>query len=280
MPNFDIMKKYVILISLLITVLISPILVNWFLLRPAIGVVVGKDTDWLVFWGNYLGGVVSVLGAFVILYVQRHDNNCQNQANREANKEENKRNRELQLNILRQQQENIWLDKFRQVGFDYVRSFYINDLTEVANAMSDPILARDLLRKIVEKVTWGDTQISYYIKKDDRSKTLSKDLAGYYKAYKQAITDIQLLVIYLLNNPSLNSSNLYEETICLEVSESMHKILGEYKNVDQKLDIRTIIAEIIVERTKDVKCVMTSIRELIFDYIKEEQYRINEIVRM
>ena len=277
MPNLEKMKKWII-IAILLVVIISPILVNFFLLRPAIGVVVGKDTDWLVFWGNYLGGVISVLGAFAILWIQRQDNNCQNQANRKANKDENRRNRELQMNILRQQRENQWLDKFRQLGIEYSMAFNPNDLIEVSNAMSKPRDAREILSTLIDKIARCETHLSYFFKRDDEANKLSKELNEYYKIYKQSIVDIQTILVYYINNPDLDERSFYSNVIALQVSDAMKKILNEYNSIKQGSGVRNIIAEIFAKRAKDVEGILNSTRCAIYRYICEEQKRIDAII--
>lgn len=45
----DILKKYWWVILLIIS---APILINYLILKPAIFKFIGKDTDWLNFWGH------------------------------------------------------------------------------------------------------------------------------------------------------------------------------------------------------------------------------------
>lgn len=104
------MKKHILVIVLLLCL---PVIINFVLLIPSFTPVVGGSIEWLSFWAGYISANV----AFIILYIQRKDN-----------KRENKRNRELQLNILKHQQEMQWLNMFRKASVDYVSSYNYNDL--------------------------------------------------------------------------------------------------------------------------------------------------------
>ena len=73
------------------------------------------DEGWMTSWGGYLGAVISSAIAFVILYIQRRDNEKQNEDNRQ-----------LQLNILIYQQERarldkIVLDKYKNICYNNYR---------------------------------------------------------------------------------------------------------------------------------------------------------------
>lgn len=82
-------------------ILALPIVINFLLLVPAFSPIVGENTDWLSFWGGYLGAIVSAGVAFIILYIQRNDNKTQNDSNRTENEKQNEANRHLQLNIIK-----------------------------------------------------------------------------------------------------------------------------------------------------------------------------------
>ena len=60
----DWLKKYWWAILI---ILILPVAINFALLVPAFSPIVGEDTDWLAFWGGYLGAIISAGVAFIIL---------------------------------------------------------------------------------------------------------------------------------------------------------------------------------------------------------------------
>ena len=53
--------KYRVIIIFSIIVILIPIVLNVIMSRNAVFDFVGQDTDWLVFWGTYLGGVLTVI---------------------------------------------------------------------------------------------------------------------------------------------------------------------------------------------------------------------------
>ena len=63
----DFLKKYWWCI---IIIVFAPIAINYLLLIPAIGPVVGNNVHWLSFWGSYLAALIPTVGAFMILYIQ------------------------------------------------------------------------------------------------------------------------------------------------------------------------------------------------------------------
>ena len=83
-------------------ILALPTVVNFILLVPAFTTIVGNNADWLSFWGGYLGAIISAGVAFVILYLQRKDNEKQNEENRT-----------LQINVLKYQQEMQWFNELK-----------------------------------------------------------------------------------------------------------------------------------------------------------------------
>ena len=64
-------------------ILLLPFVINFILLIPAFSPIVGENTDWLSFWGGYLGAIISAGVAFAILHIQRKDNEEDNKNNRE-----------------------------------------------------------------------------------------------------------------------------------------------------------------------------------------------------
>lgn len=126
----DILKKYWWVILLIISV---PIIINCLILKPAMFKFVGKDTDWLNFWGAYIGTVLSSCIAFYVLHKQLSQN-----------QNENENNRTLQINILKYQQKSQWLTELKIKLAEYYKAFSFNDI----NAIADRILAKETYANI------------------------------------------------------------------------------------------------------------------------------------
>ena len=117
----DILKKYWWVILLIISV---PIIINCLILKPAMFKFVGKDTDWLNFWGAYIGTVLSSCIAFYVLRKQLSQN-----------QNENENNRTLQINILKYQQKSQWLTELKIKLAEYYKAFSFNDINAIAGAV-------------------------------------------------------------------------------------------------------------------------------------------------
>ena len=88
--NKNHIKNIFICIGICIICIVGiPILINILILKPRLFDIVGTSTDWLSFWGGYLGAIISAGVAFTILYIQRKDNKKQNEENRDENKKQN-----------------------------------------------------------------------------------------------------------------------------------------------------------------------------------------------
>lgn len=124
----DFLKKYWWFILI---ILLSPVAINYMLLFPAIGPVVGDNVHWLSFWGSYLAALLPTVGAFMILYIQRRDSLGEN----EKRRKENEDNRNLQINILKYQQEMQWLNENREILIDCVCALDKDHLIEVAHKL-------------------------------------------------------------------------------------------------------------------------------------------------
>ena len=113
------LKKYWWVLVIIVT---APIVINYVVLLPAIGPIVGDTTDWLSFWGGYLSTIVSAIIAFVILLVQR-----------DGDKEENEKDRGLRIKVLEYQQQMQWLNDLRKVIKENLFAYDIDITVDVMN---------------------------------------------------------------------------------------------------------------------------------------------------
>jgi hypothetical protein len=156
-----------------LVILLLPIAINFVLLIPSFTAVVGDEIAWLSFWGGYLGAIISTAAAFIILYIQRKDNESENEKNRVDNEVQNKQNREeneklnranrqLQLNIMKYHQQYHWLDEFRNASLAYCSAFNHNDLVMISNIMwLDPKGAFERIKLLFDRVTAANTTFSF-----------------------------------------------------------------------------------------------------------------------
>lgn len=125
-------------------ILLLPFVINFILLIPAFSPIVGENTDWLSFWGGYLGAIISSGVAFAILCIQRQEN-----------KKQNKANRTLQINVLKHQQKTQWLNELKSKCLEYYLGFDINALIDFKGSVNIYATTQkdsfDALKELCEK---------------------------------------------------------------------------------------------------------------------------------
>lgn len=76
------MNKKLKIVLILVVILLIPLCINSLILCPAIFDFIGEGTDWLLFWGSYLGGAFAALVGFVTLYYSAKRQNIEMQISR------------------------------------------------------------------------------------------------------------------------------------------------------------------------------------------------------
>lgn len=179
----DWLKKYWWAILI---ILILPVAINFALLVPAFSPIVGEDTDWLAFWGGYLGALVSAGVAFIILSVQF-----------KQNQDENNTNRELQKNVLKHQLKTQWLADLKIKLIDYYNAFHYIDLYNVCVLMRDnQKINKDFCVKKLHNC-WSDKdsatyhiQMLFSSKTDDIENDFINVLSEYDTIFYELYTDL------------------------------------------------------------------------------------------
>ena len=135
--------------GIIITVF-APVLINYLLMIPAIGPVVGDDVHWLAFWGSYLASLISAFVAFIILFIQRDESH-----------QENDYNRKLQIKVLKYQQDMQLLSENRNILIDFSLSLNKDDLIELTNKMS---VKQDILldvKRLLANLVKNDSRVGF-----------------------------------------------------------------------------------------------------------------------
>ncbi len=274
----DILKQYWWAI---VVIILAPVALNFILQIHVSDQIVGKDIDWLTFWSSYLGAIISTLTAMFVLFKTLKQNHDENEKNRLVNKAENERNRKLQLNILRQQQENLWLDKFRQVALDYIQIYNPNALTRISLYIKfgKPGVS-DLLKEIFDRSTICNNKLNCFYKQDTNATILKRTLNGFMEKHDIVSKDIQEVVFNLLNNSTLSLAHiniLYQNKV---LSKDMIAIVGEvlndYSNRRNPI-IPNIYSDMISRRISDIDRIDEEVEKTLLTYIRNEQTRIDKI---
>ena len=186
--------------GIFIFIIILPIIINWLILKPSIFEYVGTGVDWLLFWGGYVGAIISAGVAFLILAIQY-----------QQNRKENKKNRNLQINILKYQQEMQWLNELKSKCIDYYNVFDQNDIINLCNLIhknkKETILeAEELINELINrnnKVTFA-LEFLFTKERDEEETKILLKLKEYNLAFKALICDTQFLVRILKKNEDPN----------------------------------------------------------------------------
>lgn len=240
-----------------------------------------KPSEWTTFWGGYLGSIISAGVAFAILYIQRKDNEKDNEDNRKSNKAQNDTNRQLQLNIMRYQQEIHWLDNLRDACLKYCHAFNNNDVVLVTNLMWDnPKEAFNILKMLYDKLGTSEACFSFLCKNDDEGIALKSDIIKKHQLYQQFLDDIQWVVLYftLESPPSRNEIGFvnFLKFKNYKLTTNMADIIQ--RNRANNYNWGDFFYKIYNTRVQEGRSFEPDVKNRMYKYIKEELERINNIL--
>ena len=109
-----------------------PPLLNWVLRSPTPfdAPVVGQSTDWLTFWGAYLGGILAAVISFIVLYYT-HKQNYDTQII------------QMQENAIRELENKI-ISRIEQIDFPQLYQISLKSLSHITEQESKPSIKDDL----------------------------------------------------------------------------------------------------------------------------------------
>ena len=205
-----------------------PIIINRLILLPKSFSFVGEGVDWLMFWGSYLGAAISAAIAFIILHIQRKDNDKQNEGNRQ-----------LQINILVYQQERARLDNLQKLFTDILTLNAFNDVIDIARAIDNGDLQKvnDSLRVTSDKVAYSMAEFSMgFMLVDKDSYRVGRYVDWFFKKYSRTLRDISVIVAISQNNKSLSKEDFVKLINNLpqnEVSSELRRLVVQLSGNEQ-----------------------------------------------
>lgn len=279
-----------------LAIFVLPIALNFVLLIPSFIAIVGDEIAWLSFWGGYLGAIVSTVAAFIILYIQRKDNESENEKNRNTNKLQNdlnrlenerlnRANRQQQLNIMKYHQQSSWLDNFRDASLEYCRALNSNDFILISNMMwLYPHDAFNIVKGIFDNIDKAQNKFAFVRKQDEESSDLAKYINERVLIYRNALNDLQWIVLYY-------KSTVHE----LRCKKTFIEYLQFYENKNANINNILQISRSQVEYTAGCNnskyfndiflSIFTGLEKnsievqgKIYEYIKQEQDNINKLL--
>ncbi len=262
---------------IILAVVLAPLIINVLILWPAFFCFVGEDTDWLGFWGAYIGTILSSVIAFYVLHKQLEQNHA-----------ENRNNRELQISILEYQTKSQWLTELKSKMVDYYNAFSQNDITMLGDCFvsnSNNGYINKEIKRISDKMKIADfaTGLLFPNKLDNKESECLFKLKAYTEEFNALLEDLNWLA-NLYDNEKFRKDCIVRN----ELTQSFKKKANQYNNIKsrrvwdfidlstEKIYISLIVSRRINEGIKNISPgeIISVISELI-DY---EQEKINKII--
>lgn len=245
--------------------LVLPVVINFVLLIPAFTPIVGDNTIWLGFWGSYLGAIISAGVAFVILAIQH-----------KQNREENKRNRELQINVIKHQQEQARLNSIIDILAKMITYTDVSEILRICDNIGKPNQnVIDQLDDILYNVNKYNTELELYV---DSEKLPFKGLLNdFIWLFIESLMEVKS-VIFLFNIHNGAISTFMLKKYLDNISKKMDAIILDYTDsINHVLNYRNC-REIVNRRVEIVLDLQNKIDECVRDYITSEKERIDNIL--
>ena len=265
-------KKKVMFLSALVFIIavmiLAPSAVNYFLLKPSTHPVVGTNVDWLAFWGSYLAALVSVLIAFLILFIQRRDNH-----------NENKQSRVLQLNVLKYQQEMQWLNENRGILIDFVLTLNKDNLIELANKMG---AGQDILHDVkylLSELVKNDSRAGFMrvSVETDKYKEYNAQRSSAFYQYRDALLDLQEISYLFIRTNTANRSVVLNSHLQKGlIHKGLMDVIATYPNHTVFLSQHP--HDLAVKLIFGMPDLLEDTRKMALEYVKSEENRISTLL--
>lgn len=253
-----------------ILVLVLPVVMNRILQIPAFTHIVGDSESWLSFWGGYLGAIISAGVAFVILAIQYGQN-----------KEENLRNRQLQINVIKHQQEQAWLHNIIEISAKLIYDTNLARISIVCGKIGGPNCDTvDMLEDIIKDVENHKSELDLYIDSNSRTSSVKfkLEIGEYILSFCCALNEISNIACFFIYNKGNVSIPTLKDYISKSerVSDEMSKLIIDYADsVDHALDYKHFY-DIAIKGINLMTETQLNISKCIDKYISAEKGRIDK----
>lgn len=258
-----------------VILLVVPLLLNFLLLIPTSFKVVGTDTDWLSFWGGYLGAILSAMVAFYVLSKQLAQNQEQNEINRTLNKEENDANRNLQVQIMEYQIGLNNINQFKEACLCCHKAFSYNSLCYIANMPhTDKRAIMSEIMDLMESAASAKRKVDMveFIPTQSAKDFLCLNCKIYH-SYTTTLLDLETLVAYLNMDDISAFNGLTSDSHASDLLKPIiSKHLPDLTSLGANKSIEIMINERLnLVNPNDIEKLM----EKAFSFIQEEQNRLS-----
>ena len=284
-------KEYFIQLLLIIA---TPLIINTLMVQPILFPITGDSSSWLSFWGSYIGAVLSSAIALYILYKQNQQNHTENIANRN-----------LQLSVIRYNQELDKLRDLRTALVDFQASFDYMEITNIASKFIDGHFSeeeRARLKYLVRDIDEKGFKATLLLDLMSSSNSVNEFNLVYNKIYNRyglILGDFSSFLDLMQDLPQskaekrayiekqLNVWETYdkqqEEKVINKISgftppKSINEIIkshGNYENIEEEAS--NIVKERLLETIED-SSLKENLKKCIQKILSEEQNRIYTIL--
>lgn len=214
----------------LLLIIVLPVIVNLIIICPSFFKIGGNPNDWLIFFGGYIGCIVSASASFIILYKTIS-----------SNEKENYANRQLQVNVLTAELAQSRLNDIRNIVSRLICAYESEDLILVASSLehdSQPIL--QIIKRIGTSVRVENTNLRLALNamNDDISKSFLKEVDNFYLTFREMIIELVWMAEYSLSNVQYDewdneNMNVSAKQIEEDVTDFLNRRLEEYPETDK-----------------------------------------------
>ena len=284
-------KEYFIQLLLIIA---TPLIINTLMIQPILFPITGDSSSWLSFWGSYIGAVLSSAIALYILYKQNQQNHTENIANRN-----------LQLSVIKYNQELDKLRDLRTALVDFQASFDYMEITNIASKFIDGHFSeeeRARLKYLVRDIDEKGFKATLLLDLMSSSNSVNEFNLVYNKIYNRyglilgELSSFLDLMQDLPQNKSEKRSYIEEHLKYWEIYDKQQKEIvinkipeftpqksiseiikshGNYENIEEEAS--DIVKERLLETIKD-SSLKENLKECIQNILSEEQNRIYTIL--
>lgn len=284
-------KEYFIQL-LLITV--TPLIINTLMVQPMLFPITGDSSSWLSFWGSYIGAVLSSAIALYILYKQNQQNHTENIANRN-----------LQLSVIKYNQELDKLRDLRTALVDFQASFDYIEITNIASNFIDGHFGEEERKRLkyltldIDKKGFKTTLLLDLMPNSNSVNKFNLIYNKIYSSYGLILEEFTSFLDLMQNLPQnkakkrdyieehLKYWEIYDKqqkkTVINKIpgftpQKSISEIIksyGNYENIEEKAS--DIIKERLLETIGD-SSLKENLKECIQNILSEEQNRIYAIL--
>ena len=284
-------KEYFIQLLLIIA---TPLIINTLMVQPILFPITGDSSSWLSFWGSYIGAVLSSAIALYILYKQNQQNHTENIVNRN-----------LQLFVIKYNQELDKLRDLRTALVDFQASFDYMEITNIASKFIDGHFGeeeRARLKYLVCDIDEKGFKATLLLDLMSSSNSVNEFNLVYNKIYNRyglilgELSSFLDLMQDLPQNKSEKRSYIEEHLKYWEIYDKQQKEIvinkipeftpqksiseiikshGNYENIEEEAS--DIVKERLLETIKD-SSLKENLKECIQNILSEEQNRIYTIL--